>query len=276
MTAVAAGAQIRLSVPFISQLIGGQGGNNCGPACLAMTLAYRGVIPATQEAMLECADIARDGLSNDTGETGGYTTLNQLAMVAGWYGQAAWWPTSWGQIEDSITRQEPVIVLLDNRVLEPRQYPNDPNWAANHFILLTATEDVNRYSNDPLSYYVAGPYFYTEASTEQGVANVGGLQALALVPLELPPEPETLMLMEDWQLKAWVLADLYSWAGIPYNPESGTAQGWVQALRDGHYLGRPRTDERPYGAGEDAGVWVEYDGGVLLYRLRDGQASWKG
>ena len=267
---------VRLSVPFISQLVGGSGGNNCGPACMAMALAYRGVIAPTQEAMLEVADIARDGLSDDRGMTGGYTTLNQLAVVASWYGQATWWPTSWAQIEESIRRREPVIVLLDNRVLTPRQYPNDANWAANHFILITATEDVNRYSSDPLSYYVGGPYFYTEPSTRQGVANVGGVQALALVPLELPPEPEAIVLLEDWQIKGWVLADLYAWAGIPYNPESGTAQGWVTALRDGTYLGRPRTEERPYGEGEDAGVWVEFDGGVLFFRLRDGAASWKG
>ena len=267
---------VRLSVPYISQLVGGNGGSNCGPACLSMTLAYRGVIPATQEAMLECADVVRDGALDGAGRTGGYTTLNQLQTAAGWYGQTCWWPVSWGQVDESVRRGEPVIILLDNRVLTPRQYPNDPSWAANHFILLTATEEVNRYSSDPLSYYVGGPYFYTEASTEQGVANVGGVQALALVPLALPPEPEAIVLLEDWQIKGWVLADLYNWAGIPYDPDSGTAQAWVTALRDGTYLGRPRTEERPYGAGEDAGVWVEYDHGCLFYRLRDGASSWKG
>jgi hypothetical protein len=243
-----------------------------------MTLAHRGVIPPTQDAMLECADIARDGLSNDVGETGGYTTFNQLAMVASWYGCATWWPRSWAEIEESINHQEPVIVLLDNRVLQPRQYPNDANWAANHFILLTATEDVNRYSSDPLSYYVGGPYFYSESSTQQAVANVGGVQALALTPLVTPPEPEPedIVLLEDWQVRAWTLSDLYNWAGIPYNPESGTAEAWVQALRAGTYLGRPRTEERPYGSGDDAGVWVEYDRGCLWYRLRDGAWSVKG
>lgn len=261
----------RLSVPYISQLIGGSGGNNCGPAALAMALAYRGVIAPTQEAMLEVADIARDGVSDDRGETGGYTTLNQLAMVAGWYGQATWWPNTWALVDASVRAQEPVILLLDNRVLQPRQYPNDPNWAANHFILLTSanTGDPNRYSSDPLSYYIGGPYHYTEASTQQGVRNVGGVQALALVPLEIPTEPEKLMLMEEWQLRAWVLSDLYLWAGVPYNQESGTAKGWAAALQAGTYLGRPRTEERPYGQGEDAGVWVEYDHGVLLVRSRD-------
>jgi hypothetical protein len=273
---------MRLSVPYISQLVGGSGGNNCGPACLAMMLAHRGVIAPDQDAMLECADIARDGLSNDVGETGGYTTLSQLEQVAGYYGQRCWWPADWDQVGTSVRRGEPVVLLLDNRVLQPRQYPNSPAWNANHFILITSTqEEGNRYSSDPLSYYVGGPSFYTELSTLQATLNIYGFNALALVPMTpdpptWPEEPEQLKMMEDWQLKSWVLSDLYAWAGIPYNPESGTAQGWVEALRDGHYLGRPRTQERSYGEGDDAGVWIEFDHGVLLYRLRDGQASWTG
>lgn len=264
---------MRLYPPYVSQLVGGSGGNNCGPACLAMLLAHRGVIAPTQEAMLECADIARDGLSNNVGESGGYTTFNQLAMVAGYYGQATWHPSSWSQIESSIERQEPVIVLLNNRVLTPRQYPNTPAFNATHFIVLSSThEGQNRYSSDPLSVYIAGPYFYTEASTHEGVIDVGGVQALALVPLELPKpvEPEKLVLMEDWQLRSWVLADLYLWAGLPYNPDSGTAQAWVQSLREGTYLGRPRTTERGYGEGDEAGCWIEFDHGVLLFRFSDG------
>jgi Peptidase_C39 like family len=267
----------RLYPPYVSQLMGGSGGNNCGPACLAMILAHRGVIAPTQEAMLEVADIARDGLSDDAGETGGYTTLNQLAMVAGWYGQTAWYPESRAQIDHSIERGEPVIVLLDNRVLEPRQYPVSPAWNAMHFILLTSTRDGDkRYSSDPLSYYVQSPYFYTEGSTVQGVRNAGRVSCLALVPLEVSspnPVPEALMLMEEWQVRQWVLADLYKWAGVPYNPDSLSAKGWVCALREGTYLGRPRTAERPYGEGDDAGFWVEYDSGVLWVRALDGAWS---
>lgn len=268
----------RLSVPYISQLIGGSGGNNCGPACLAMALAHRGVIPPTQEAMLECADIARDGLSNDVGETGGYTTLTQLALVAGWYGQATWWPTTWQLVDGAVRAGEPVIVLLDNRVLTPRQYPNDQNWAANHFILITATQDVNRYSSDPLSYYVGGPYFYTDASTAQGVANVGGVQALALVPL-VPPEPvppEMVDAMSDWQLINFVLQPLYEWAGLAgeFNPEGGIQKTWVAAVRAGHYPGRPRTGDREYGLPAE-GWWAEFDHAVLIYK-QDGTMSWEG
>lgn len=271
----------RLSVPYVSQLVGGSGGNNCGPACAAMMLAYRGAIPATQEAMLEVADIARDGLSNDVGETGGYTTLNQLATVCSWYGQPTWWPYSWAQINESIERGEPVTILLDNRVLQPRQYPNDPNWAANHFILLTSTAEAQRYSSDPLSYYIGGPYFYTEASTQQGVANVGGVQALALLPLEAPPTPEPptpeeVASMTDWQLINWVLKDYYDWAGLPeaFNPEGGISRCWVAAIRAGHYPGRPRTAERHFGD-PDEGVWAEFDHQLLIWK-NDDTMSWTG
>jgi hypothetical protein len=274
----------RLDVPYISQLINGSGGNNCGPACLSMALAYRGVIPPTQEAMLQVADITRDGSLNNVGMTGGYVNFQQLAMAAGWYGQSVTWIYSWESVNNSIQNNEPVIILLDNIPLQPRQYPVSPAWNAHHFILLTgdnpAQDDPNRYSSDPLSYYVQAPYFYTEASTRQGVANLGAVQAMALQPIDRPPppqpEPEKIMLMEDWQIRAWVLQDLYAWAGIPYNPDDPTSQGWVNALRAGHYLGRPRTTGRPYGEGDQAGVWAEFDYGVLWARASDGATSWTG
>src|SRR5262249_21466580 len=117
VSAVTTQTAVRLSVPYISQLVNGSGGNNCGPACLSMCLAYRGVIAPTQEAMLECADVVRDGALDGAGRTGGYTTLQQLQTAAGWYGQACWWPMSWTQIDESVRRGEPVIILLDNRVL---------------------------------------------------------------------------------------------------------------------------------------------------------------
>jgi len=274
----------RLDVPYISQLINGSGGNNCGPACLSMQLAHRGVIEPTQEAMLQVADIARDGSLNNVGQTGGYVNFQQLAMAAGWYGQSVTWIYSWESIDHSIRNNEPVIILLDNIPLQPRQYPVSSSWNAHHFILLTSdySDDPNRYSSDPLSYYVQGPSFYTESSTRQGVANLGAVQAMALQPIDGPPppqpEPEKIMLMDDWQIRNWVLQDLYAWAGIPYNEADPTSQGWVNALRAGHYLGRPRTTGRAYGKEEDgtAGVWAEFDYGVLWARASDGATSWTG
>lgn len=278
---------MRLSVPYISQLVGGSGGNNCGPACLAMALAHRGVIAPTQDAMLEVADIARDGLSDDRGTTGGYTTLHQLAQVAGWYGQSTWAPRSWADVGASVERQEPVIVLLNNRVLQPRQYPNTSAWAAMHFVLITSTaEGPNRFSSDPLSYYVGGPSFYTEAATRQGVADTQGFNALALTPLPevlppAPPTPEEVASMSDWQLINFVLQPLYEWAGLAdeFNPKAGLTKTWVAALRAGVYAGRPRTGERHYGSEDgknpDEGVWAEFDHRVLIYK-HDGTMSWNG
>ena len=273
----------RLYPPFISQLIAGQGGNNCGPACMAMALAYRGVIPATQEAMLQVADVARDGVDDNIGETGGYTTFSQLAMVAGTYGQDTSWYSTWGQVDGALDAREPVILLLDNTVLQPRQYPVSPAWNAHHFILLSSTPtDGNRYSNDPLSYYIGGPYFYTDPSVRQAVANLGGVQALSLTPLAGPPEPpgppepERIKAMNDWQLTNFVLQPLYEWAGLAdqFNPEGGIQRCWVAALRAGVYAGRPRTGDRPYGDPVE-GFWAEFDHRVLIWK-NDGTMSWNG
>ena len=88
--------------------------------------------------------------------------------------------------------------------------------------------------------------------------------------------PGAVSVLEDWQVKGWILAPLYEAAGIPYNPESGTAQAWVDRLRAGFCPGRPRSVEQPYGEGDQEGVWVEWEAGVCLYRLSDGQVSWTG
>src|SRR5262245_24647670 len=100
--------------------------------------------------------------------------------------------------------------------------------------------------------------------------------ALVLAEGEQPIPPEVVTVLEDWQVKGWILASLYTQAGIGYNPDSGTAQAWCDRLRQGHYPGRPRSPEQPYGEGDERGVWVEFEAGACLYRLRDGQVSWNG
>jgi len=117
------------------------------------------------------------------------------------------------------------------------------------------------YSKEWVAQHTLGPEAWYWASVSQA----GG-----------PPAPEAVAMLEDWQVKGWILAQLYQDAQIPYNPDSGTAQAWCDRYRAGQYPGRPRSEERPYGSDDDAGVWVEYEGGALLYRLRDGHASWSG
>jgi hypothetical protein len=124
------------------------------------------------------------------------------------------------------------------------------------------------------------PYGWSRQQVEAAYWNPSewwaAASALVLAEGGQPVPPEVVMILTDWQLRNWVMPDLWAWAGIPYNPESGTAQGWVEALRAGHYLGRPRTDERAYGEGDEAGVWVEFESGLLVYRISDGEASWTG
>jgi Peptidase_C39 like family len=178
-----------VDVPFISQLIGGQGGNNCGPAGIAMCLAYRGVIAPTQEAMLECADIARDGVSDDVGQTGGYTTLAQLERTANHYGQECRWVADWDGVAELLGMGEPVILLCDNTQLTPRMYPLSPSFNAHHFITLTAPPMGTGMLavNDPLrTYEPVGPGEYATWSVQAGATNVGGVQGLGLEPIEAP------------------------------------------------------------------------------------------
>ena len=124
------------------------------------------------------------------------------------------------------------------------------------------------------------PYGWSRAQVEAAYWNPWEWWAVAsakvLAEGDRPIPPEVVKVLDDWQIKHWVMPDLWQWAGIDYNPDAGTSQGWVDALRAGNYLGRPRTGERPYGEGADVGVWQEFESGVLLYRLRDGQASWTG
>lgn len=187
-------AMSALPVPYISQLINGNGGANCGPACLSMGLGYRGVIAPTQGAMLYVADIVRDGVPDNIGRTGGYTTLQQLIDCAAWFDQQMVWIGSWASVHASLEAGEPVILLVDNTALWPRQYPRSPAFDAHHFVLLTgytpptpgAPHDAATDTfmvNDPLSIYAWGPAPYTAASLMEASNLVGGVQGLAFVPM---------------------------------------------------------------------------------------------
>jgi hypothetical protein len=132
----------------------------------------------------------------------------------------------------------------------------------------------------PRTGYWQWPYGWSRSEVEAAYWNPSAwwsaATALVLAEGQQPVPPEVVVVLNDWQIRNWILPDLYLWAGIPYDPNAGTAQGWVEALRAGHYLGRPRTAERRYGEGDEEGVWVEYESGLLLYRIRDGEASWQG
>ena len=122
------------------------------------------------------------------------------------------------------------------------------------------------------------PYGWSRGQVEQAYYDPrawwNGATALVLAEGQQPIPPEVVMAMTDWQLTNWVLATLYEWAGVPFNPNSGLSKCWVAALRAGVYPGRPRTEERPFGEPNE-GVWAEFDYRVLIYK-NDGEMSWNG
>lgn len=124
------------------------------------------------------------------------------------------------------------------------------------------------------------PYGWSRAQVEAAYWNPSAWwnAATALVYAEgsTPPPPEVVAAMSDWELTNYVLAQLYEWAGLKdaFNPESGICKAWVAATRAGHYPGRPRTGERPYGE-PAAGVWQECEQQLLVWKP-DGTSSWTG
>ena len=96
-------------------------------------------------------------------------------------------------------------------------------------------------------------------------------------PPPIPPPPEETETMTDWELIHFILSDYYLWAGLQheFNGDSAINKSWVDELRAGRYHGRPRTGERPWGSGDDTGVWQEFDLGTAIWSPARG-ASWTG
>lgn len=171
---------VELDVPYISQLEGGSGYNNCGPAVLAMLLAYDGVIPATQSAMHEVADWIRDGEFDGDWWLGTYTDYPMMVEYCRFrYGITARVLSSWEAVYREIGNGRPVGILAYNGSFSPAPYPKTKAWLANHFIVIRGDGD-NLPVNDPLAYYTPGPGYFARWSVEAGVASVGGVHAIVL------------------------------------------------------------------------------------------------
>lgn len=243
---------VRLDVPYISQYNAqGTGGNNCGPAGIAMLLAARGAIPATQEAMWECADRARDGVSDDVGMEGGYTTFQQLASVAASYGCPTVMLWSWDAVRGSLDAGEGVVLLVDNTVLAPREYPVSPAFNAMHFITLTgyAAATSTAPTNDPLAVdYGPGEYYYW--SVQAGATNAGGVQGLALVPLAV----EDSIPMETTAQERAAMKPYFDQLGQDCNTETALMQRACLAYKRGESRGPALSGEYPATAPDGAAV----------------------
>jgi murein DD-endopeptidase MepM/ murein hydrolase activator NlpD len=110
-------------------------------------------------------------------------------------------------------------------------------------------------------------WFWASVTKAGALANAGGGQ---------PPPQEALEMLSDWEMLYWVMPELWGWQTIPYNPEALTSKAWLQELRQGRYRGRPRTGDRPYGEGDEAGHWAEFEEGLCTTRTASGEWSWQG
>ena len=146
------------------------------------------------------------------------------------------------------------------------------NWSCAHgHVELTKGAPQNGWYQWPYGW----PVGQVEAAYHDPYSWWSAATALVYAEGDRPIPPEVVEAMSDWELTNYVLAQLYEWAGIPFNPEGGMAKTWVAALRANVYAGRPRTDDRVYGEGDGKGWWAEFDHRVLIYN-RDGSMSWTG
>lgn len=213
-------------LPYVTQYeSNGLGYNNCGPACLTMLLAAAGLIEPSHEAMHRAADYIRDGVYDGNWNAGTKTDFPGMqALTLREHGTPSTILRTWQDVWARLDQGQPVILLVDNSVLQPRQYPATEAFNAHHFIVLTGW-DAERYRvNDPLNLQQV-PGDYTLQSIERGVMNVGGVYALALdVPVPtVPTNEEPPVSEEDRQIVAACRArslnsaqevhDLCDWSG---------------------------------------------------------------
>lgn len=122
------------------------------------------------------------------------------------------------------------------------------------------------------------PYAWSQSSVERAYWNPwswwAAASALVMAEGNETIPPEVVAVLSDWEILNWIMPDLWSWAGVAYNPEALTSKAWLKELREGRYRGRPRTTDRGYGEGR--GAWAEFDQGVVVTRSDSGEWSWQG
>ena len=129
----------------------------------------------------------------------------------------------------------------------------------------------------PASWWV-WPYAWSRAQVEEAYFDPSAWYwaTVARAGEGAPPPEEVQDVLNDWELAHWIMPELWGWAGIAYNPEALTSKAWLEELRQGRYRGRPRTADRPYGTGDQAGHWAEFEEGLVTTRTDSGEWSWNG
>lgn len=129
-------------VPSVSQLIAGQGGDRCGEACLAACLQAL----AVNVTMLDIVGY----LGKPTGHA--TSTLSELLNAAIHYRVHAQILNSGNDCITALREERYVIVLLNNALLSPRNYPPGDGWFGNHYIVWEEDSSPLLKAMDPLAY----------------------------------------------------------------------------------------------------------------------------
>jgi uncharacterized protein YvpB len=270
-----------LPVPFVSQLEpDGKGYNNCGPACVTMALAYNGHAPASRDVMHRVAEEIR----RVPWYSGTYTDFAHMRDAANRYGIAHRELSTWDDVVATLDRGQPVLILVDNTLLEPRQYPRTPAFNAHHFVILAGYTEADFHVADPLSVDRRAIVAYTRSSVTAAVAGVGGVQALAIdepVPLAevadkaglWPRDGEddmAVIRISDEDLKAYL-----EQLGQGVNMESAIVKRACLAYRRGETRGPAVSDEYPARAPDGREVVRQrFSAGIAEWDPATGEVNW--
>ncbi len=275
-----------LKVPFWSQMERmptGEvsGGNNCGPASVTMAVLYNRLVPLGPAVMHRIAE----GIRQAPWHAGTYTNFQQMRSLAHRYKVAYRDIFSWEAVTGSLDVGQPVIILVDNTKLQPRQYPI-AGFAGAHFITLTGYDDESFFVNDPLRVFgrpEQGPGTYTRQSVAAGVASVRAQQGIASAVLAIaidrvaPPEAEKVITEEEAMIPISD-ADLQQYlnqAGQRVNMETALVKRACLAHRRGETRGPALSGE--YAArtadGRDV-IRQKFTAGIAEYNPASGEVSW--
>jgi hypothetical protein len=156
----------------------GSGHEACGAACLASVMLSEGWQSdpwgLTQQVAME------NGIWNEG------STSDQLLTAAGRYGFSGGKWYSWQDGCNHLEAGHAVLNLLNNWVLEPREYPNGGAWNSLHWTRSVRQLDVDGlvYTYDPLCWMpqadgsvYQGPGLYTIATVQTAIAGTSWPEA---------------------------------------------------------------------------------------------------
>lgn len=126
----------------------GSGGMRCGPACCASVLLDAGWQSDPWALTLQLD-------SEVPGSVDGTTSQDLIDLMNRYGFDGRTWQ-QWAEMRNALDQGEAVLVLCDNKFLEPRSYPPGAAWEAMHWVRVVVASDRDDmvYLYDPLTWIV--------------------------------------------------------------------------------------------------------------------------